>query len=202
MGEISGIVLAGGQSTRLQRDKTLLRLDDEWLLESIVNLLAALSDDVLVVTNSRDKFTDLQARPVLDSRPGMGPLGGIYSGLQAMRCERGLFLACDMPFLRPDFLQYLVQLSAGFDVVIPRIGCNTEPLQATYNRACIEPIAAVLDHGERRVVSFFPRVRVRYVDEAEIDVFDPQRVSFLNINTPEDLHRAEQLLRRDQAACH
>jgi molybdopterin-guanine dinucleotide biosynthesis protein A len=193
----SAIILAGGQSQRLGTDKALLELDGKWLLERIVNTLASLSNDLLVIANDEEKFAQLPVRLIPDARPGTGPLGGIYSGLQAMRHERGLFVACDMPLLNPALLQYMIQLSADFDVVIPRIAGNTEPLHAVYSKACVRPIAKVLDGGELRVIAFFPQVRVRYVEHNEIDVLDPEHLSFFNINTPDDLKRAQQSVCRE-----
>lgn len=196
MPEISAVVLAGGKSQRLGMDKSLLVLDGEWLLQRIVSQLATLSSDVLVVATDGEKLASLRVPIIPDACPGMGPLGGIYSGLRAMRFERGLFVACDMPFLNLPLLRYMIQLSPQFDVVIPRVGDKTEPLHAVYSKACLQPIADLLDRGQRRVIHFFDCVRVRYVEADEIEVFDPDHLSFLNINTPSDLQRAQALLRQ------
>ena len=200
MPDISAVVLAGGKSQRLGMDKSLLRFEGEWLLQRILNQLAALSVDRLVVANDAQKLAPLNVPVVPDARAGMGPLGGIYSGLQAMRCERGLFVACDMPLLNLPLLQYMVRLSPQFDVVIPRVGDETEPLHAIYSKACLQPIADLLDRGQRRVIHFFDRVRVRYIEPQEIETFDPAHLSFFNINTPADLQRAQELSHLDGRA--
>lgn len=194
--QVSAVILAGGRSRRLGVDKALLKLNGEWLLERIANALARLTDDLLVVVDDRHKLGHLCLRTVADVQPGLGPLGGIYSGLQAMRHERGLLVACDMPLLDLNLLRYMVSLSSDFDVVIPRIGDNVEPLHAVYSKACVAPIAELLQQGDLRIVHFFPRVRVRYVERAEIDAFDPQHWSFFNINTVDDLDSARQLIHR------
>jgi molybdopterin-guanine dinucleotide biosynthesis protein A len=155
-----------------------------------------LSADVLVVANDGEKLASLKVPVIPDARPGMGPLGGIYSGLQSMHCERGLFVACDMPLLNLPLLQYMIQLSPAFDVVIPRVGDETEPLHAIYSKACLRPMADLLDRGQRRVIHFFDRVRVRYIEPKEIGLFDPEHLSFFNINTPADLLQAQELIRR------
>lgn len=195
MREISAVVLAGGKSRRLGIDKSLLKVNGEWLLERILHTLASLSDDLVVVANGRPEFAQLPARVVPDALPGMGPLGGIYTGLQAMLHPRGFFVACDMPFLNLPLLRYMILLSADFDVVIPSIAGQTEPLHAIYSKVCIEPIEKLLHHNQLRIVYFLPSVRVRYVTENEIDVFDPEHLSFFNINTPEDLAKVEKLNR-------
>ncbi len=194
--EVSAVILAGGRSRRLGVDKALLKLDGERLLKRIASVLSSLSDDTLVVVDDRDKLGHLGLRTVADVQRGLGPLGGIYSGLRAMRHERGLFVACDMPLLNLSLLRYMVSLSGDFDVVIPRIGDNVEPLHAIYSKACAAPIAELLERGDLRIVHFFPQVRVHYVDRAEIDAFDPQHWSFFNINTADDLKRARQLIDR------
>lgn len=193
---MSAVVLAGGRSTRLQQDKALLKLDSEWILEGILRKLALLSDDVLVVGGDQEKLRPLGVPIIPDARPGAGPLGGIYSGLQKMHYEHGLFVACDMPLLSLPLLQYMIELSPEFDVVIPRIGDNVEPLHAVYSKACLRPMHEQLDRGERRVVCFHPGVRIRYVERHEISPFDPQRVSFFNINTPQDLELARRILQQ------
>jgi molybdopterin-guanine dinucleotide biosynthesis protein A len=194
MPEVSAVILAGGRSRRLGVDKALLKLDGEWVLARIANALASLSDDLLAVIDDQDKVGHPGLRTVADMLRGLGPLGGIYSGLRAMRHEHGLFVACDMPLLDLNLLRYMVSLSINFDVVIPRIGDNVEPLHAVYSKACTTPVADLLERGDLRIVHFFPRVRVRYVEQAEIDAFDPQHWSFFNINTAHDLKRARQLI--------
>lgn len=172
--EISAIVLAGGQRQRLGDDKALLRLGHEWLLEQILLKLSVLSQDVSIVSYDGGKLERFGARVVPDMVQGLGPLGGIYSGLRAMRHARGLFVACDMPFLNLELLRYMVLLSRDFDVVIPRIGEFVEPLHGIYGATCLGPMATALACPQRRVVRFLPDVRVRYIEEHESSAFDPQ----------------------------
>ena len=189
-------MLAGGKSRRLGTDKSLLQIDGEWLLESILRQLATLSQDVLIVAADGEKLPRLGVRVVPDVFPGRGPLGGIHAGLQAMLHPRGLVVACDMPLLNLALLRYMILVSDGYDVVIPRIGQYIEPLHAIYHKACVPHIVDALDHGQHRPAGFLDQVRVRYVDREEIETFDPQHLSFLNINGPDDLEAAERLLRR------
>jgi len=191
--DISVAVLTGGRSQRLGTDKVLLRLHGEWLLERILNSLAVLSNDVFIVGNDRPEFEALEVRVVADDPAGQGPLGGIYSGLKAMRHPRGLFVACDMPLLNLPLLRYMILLSADFDAVVPAVGDLIEPLHAIYSQACIRPIEELLQRGEMRVSGFLAHVRVRRVTEDELSLFDPQHLSFFNINTAADLDLAQRL---------
>ncbi len=199
--QVSAVILAGGQSRRLGRDKALLEVEGHPLLTRTVHTLTALSDDLIVVTNhaARYRALTLPVRFVADVRPGTGSLMGIYSGLQAARYPYALAVACDMPFLNQALLRYLLSLAGDYDVVIPRYGGLPEPLHAVYSRACLPAMWRVLEKGKRQIVAFFDRVKVRWVEEAEIAPFDPQGLSFLNINTPQDWEQVQQMLKPSAA---
>jgi molybdopterin-guanine dinucleotide biosynthesis protein A len=191
---VSAIILAGGQSTRLGRDKSLLPLDGEPLLAHVVHRLSLLSDDRIVVTNDPARYESLAlpARLVPDERPGVGALMGLYSGLKAAHHPYALVVACDMPFLNLSLLRYMASLIEGYDVVVPHLDGYFEPLYAIYSKACLPAIERVLAQGRRQIIAFFDQVRVRRVAESEIDRFDPAHASFLNVNTPEDWAYARQ----------
>ena len=190
---ISCIVLAGGEGKRLGTDKAFLQIGGRVLIEGIVEKMARIGDEVIIVTNSPQRYGYLEARVVGDVYPGKGALGGIYSGLRAAHSHHSLVVACDMPFLDLRLLRYMILLSPGQDVVIPRVGELTEPLHAIYSRRCLQPIERVLAGGSLKIIDFFPEVRVRYIEEQEIKLFDPQCLSFFNINTPADLEKARNL---------
>jgi len=193
---VSGIVLAGGHSSRLSMDKSFVNVNGQPLIERIVAKLARLSDDVIIVTNSPEKYDHLEVGLVGDIYPGKGSLGGIYSGLRATANAYSLVVACDMPFLDLNLLRYMILLARGHDVVIPRVGGLPEPLHAIYSKSCLEPIDSLLARGGLKIVDFFSEVRVRYVEEDEVDIFDPQHLSFFNVNTPNDLEEMKKLARR------
>ena len=192
----SAIVLAGGQSRRLGREKALLEIAGQPLLARTVHTLAPLSDDIVVVTNQPARYANLNlpVRFVPDDQAGVGSLMGIYSGIKAVRHPWALAVACDMPFLNADLLRYMLSLTPGYDVVIPHLPEGLEPLHAIYNHRCRSPMGRLLAQGHRKIIAFFPEVRVRYVTEEEIDLFDPQRRSFINVNTPQDWERVQRML--------
>jgi molybdopterin-guanine dinucleotide biosynthesis protein A len=193
---ISAIILAGGQSIRLGEDKSLLLLAGEPLLARVVRLLSVLSDDLLVITNDASRYESLvlPARLLPDERPGVGVLMGLYSGLKAARHAQALAVACDMPFLNLSLLRYMVPLAEGYDVVVPHADGFLEPLHALYGRGCLPAMRRALERGRRQIVSFFDEVRVRRVEQAEVDRFDPQHLSFVNVNTAQDWTRVQALL--------
>jgi molybdopterin-guanine dinucleotide biosynthesis protein A len=192
----SVVILAGGHSSRLGRDKSMLPVNRQPLVARTVHALSALSEDLVIVTNDPGRFEalSLPARLVPDEQRGIGALMGVYSGLRAIRHPRALVVACDMPFLSLPLLRYMLTLTSGHDVVIPRLNEFLEPLHAIYSKGCLPPIKRLLDQGRRQIMAFFPEVRVRYVEEEEVNCFDPQHLSFLNVNTAEDWQRVQGLL--------
>ncbi len=194
---VSCIVLAGGRSSRLGVDKAFLEIGGKPIVERVVKRMTAIADEVLLVTNTPEQFAYLGLRMVRDVQPGQGVLGGLYSGLLVAGNDYSLVVACDMPFLDLKLLRYMVLLTPEQDVVIPCVGDMLEPLHAIYSRSCLKPIERALSCGERRVVGFFPEVRVRYVDQREVDILDPRHLSFFNINTPQDLDQARKLAQEE-----
>jgi molybdopterin-guanine dinucleotide biosynthesis protein A len=186
-------ILAGGRSSRMGTDKAFVRVLGRPLIEDILAQLAGLGSETLIVTNRPDDYAYLQIPLFGDVLPDKGALGGLYSALHAATQRHVLCIACDMPFVVRPLLDYLISLIPEGDAIVPRLGGEAEPFRAIYARDCLAPIRAALDAGRMRVISFFPAVRVRYVDEAEIDRFDPRRLSFFNVNTPADLEQARHL---------
>ncbi len=200
--DISCIVLAGGKGLRLGRDKTSEAVGGLDLLHRAVSDVALLDSEIIMVTATEHtfpKFSDCpKFRAVADVYPGKGPLGGIYTGLIASNTLYNLVVACDMPFLNQDLLRYMLQLTAGFDVVVPRIGSMVEPLHAIYSKRCLPAMQRMLEENNLSVAQLLSMVKTRYVEADEIDRFDPLHLSFFNINTEADLKKAQGLLKERQ----
>jgi molybdopterin-guanine dinucleotide biosynthesis protein A len=195
---MTSIVLAGGKGTRLGKDKLLELVGGRPLLQRVVDSLGPISKRILVVIAQGQKCPPLQATQtevttVPDIYPGRGALGGIYTGISASDSRRSLVMAADMPFLNPDLLQHLVSVATDFDVVMPRINGQIEPLHAVYSRDCLPAIREQIESSQLQIRVFLDKVRVRYVEEAEIDRFDPRHLSFYNVNTPDDLTKAQEI---------
>ena len=191
----AGIVLAGGRSSRMGQDKALLRAGGgSPLVSLVVDRLRALVGEVIVVSSDGARLGDLQARIVPDVYADAGPLSGIYSGLLATERQRALVAACDMPFLNPRLLSFLLHLPGDHDVVLPRLASGfLEPLHAVYSQSCREVFRRQLEAGRYSAIGYLDQVRVRYVDEAELREYDPDLRSFFNVNTRADLQRAERM---------
>ena len=195
---ITSVVLAGGKGRRLGKDKLQEVVGGRPLLQRVIDSLSQISERILVVTAQGQRLPAIQAKQskvasVPDIYPGRGALGGIYTGLTAAKSQYGLVVAADMPFLNPDLLQHLVTVAPGFDVVMPRIDGEIEPLHAVYSRDCLPAIQEQIERNQLQIRIFLERVRVRYVELAEVDMFDPRHMSFFNVNTPEDLTKAQEI---------
>lgn len=187
----SGVVLAGGASRRMGHNKAFLELGGRPLIEIVLERVWVVAVEVIVVTNTPQRYAHLAARLVSDIYPGVGVLGGMHGGLMAATCDHALIVGCDMPFLNPSLLAYLASLAPHYDVVVPWVDSLLEPLHAIYSRSCLPLIETEIGAGRWQAFSFYPRARVRYVKRDEIAHFDPELLSLRNINTPEDWQEVE-----------
>lgn len=186
---LSAIVLSGGESRRMGTDKALVSFGGRPLISRVVDTLRALSDDIVIASDRTGVYDGLAARVVPDLRPGCGPLGGIGGGLAGVRHDLALVVACDMPFLSPDFLALLAAKARGRDGAVPMKGGQYEPLHAVYRRSCLPAIERRIGAGDFQAFSFFPDVRIRAVPEAEWRRVDPDGRSLVNLNSADELER-------------
>ncbi len=195
---VSAIVLAGGLSRRLGRDKALEPFGGEPLISRVIGRLATLTDETVVVVNSKARAAELplpaNAKTAVDIYPDSGSLGGIFTGLTAASNEWGFVVACDMPFLNTALIKHILSLRQGHDAVVPMLEGYPEPTHSAYSKACLPHIERRLEAGQLRIARFFDDVRVRYVQDDEVDALDAGRLSFFNVNTPDDLAHALSLV--------
>jgi molybdopterin-guanine dinucleotide biosynthesis protein A len=191
---LSGIVLAGGQSRRLGRDKAVEPVQGQPLIQRVVERVRQVSRETVIVVADQDRGDalplDKEARIALDIYPGKGSLGGIFSGLSAAQEAWGVVVACDMPFLNLDLLRYMASLREEVDAVVPVLEGRPEPTHSLYSKACLPHIEARLKANDLKISGFFDEVRVKYVPEEDVARFDPDYLSFFNINSPADLDKA------------
>ena len=192
--DMSAIVLAGGMSRRLGRDKALETVGGEPLISRVIGRLSSLSRQTVVVVNDLTRASALplpeSATVAVDLYPGKGSLGGIFTGLSASEHPWGLVVACDMPFLSTGLLTYMLSLRDGYDAVVPLLEGRPETTHAVYSKSCLPNIERRLQADDLKIARFFDEVRVRFVPQDDVDRLDPDHLSFFNINTQEDLDRA------------
>lgn len=189
------IILAGGAGKRMPGDKAFMEVAGRRVIDIQLEILDGLFGEMLIVTNTArvKQLAALESRGVrVVEEPvgGKGPLGGILSGLMLSGSEENFVLACDMPFIKRDAAQFVVECLAGFQVAVPRTPEGLEPLHAAYNRSCQPVISRQLDEGNLKVTDFYARVALYEIPWDELKRFDPEERLLLNINSPEDMKRA------------
>jgi len=196
-GTVSGVILAGGASSRLHEhlgglpDKGLLPLGAATVLEAGLGKLTCVFDDVVLVSDKALPGLD-GVRQVGDliRRRARNALAGMHAGLSAAPGTQALIVAGDMPFISEKLIRFLLTQTDGTDVVIPRVDGFLQPLLAVYDRACLPHMTAQLRRDNYRIFDFFGQVRVRTVEEPVIRRYDPNLLSFFNINTWADYQQA------------
>ena len=185
---VTGVILAGGRSSRMGSNKALLPYRGGLFIEAIYRQLAALFPEVLLITNTPAQYDFLPCRKAGDIYPDMGALAGLHSGLYHSNTPHIFAVACDMPYLDDRLIRYLIGQRHKGDLVIPEGEGGVEPLHAVYAKGCLPHMEAALQGGRRRIVSFFDQVQLVTIESGISAVFDPGFRSFSNINTPDDYY--------------
>ena len=188
--DATAVILAGGKSSRMGRPKALLPFDDEPLIAHIVRDLKRIFAEAVVVAAPDQELPPLPVALVRDQVAYQGPVSGIYHGLKAAATEVCFVTSCDAPFLNLALISHLLSQISDFDVVVPFWQERCQPLHAIYRRSVAPLLREQLDRGELRPISLYPKVRTREIYENELRRFDPEGLSFLNMNTPEDYQAA------------
>lgn len=182
----TGILLAGGKSSRMNKNKAFLELEGRPLVERSLAVLQTVFTEVLISSNKPELFVRYEVPVIQDEILERGPLEGLYQGLKSATNEWVFFVACDMPFLRGEVIRFLSTLISKHDVVVPRLQSGLHPLHAFYHRRCLSAIKNNLEASRLKIIDFYPTCSVRYVEETELQAFSGLSKVFSNVNTPED----------------
>ena len=185
--DLTGIILSGGKSARMGKNKAFIEIEGTPIVDRIHGLFKDLFKEIIIVTNQKELFTNVDAKIYIDIFPNRGVLGGLYTGLFFSSFEHSFCVACDMPFLKRSVIEFLISKRSNFDVVVPRTKDGLEPLHAIYSKRCLEPIRRLLEQGRSKVIDLYAMVKVKTIEENEFFAMDPKKESFINVNTPEDL---------------
>ncbi len=188
--DATAVVLTGGKSSRMGRPKALLPFDDEPLIAHVVRRLGRIFAETVVVAAPDQELPPLPVALVRDEVAYQGPVSGIYHGLRAATKEVCFVTSCDAPFLNLMLISHLLSQIADWDVVVPFWQERFQPLHAVYRRSVAPLLREQLERSELRPISLYPKVRTREIHEVEVRRFDPEGLSFLNMNTPEDYQAA------------
>jgi len=191
---ISGILLAGGKNSRMGTNKAFLEIDGIRLIDRTLDIYRQLFSDIIIVTNDPLAYLEFpDASVVTDIYKGKGPLGGIYTGLFYARNNYAFACPCDMPFLRTDFIDYLIERMGKHDIIVPELPEGYQPLHAIYSRNCLPNIKRLLMLDKLKITGFYRDMRVLSIGEEKVKPFNPDGRLFRNLNTPEDLSEAKSL---------
>ncbi len=197
MPSLTVAIIAGGKSSRMGTDKSFAPLLGRPLIEHVIARAADLGQqETILITNRPEDYAHLKLPMFTDILPDRGSLGGIYTALHYSQSVDTFCIACDMPFINPDLMRYMIELRTGgsYDVIVPKVDDHPQGLHAIYGKACLGPIRERIDAGQLKVIGFYDRVRVRYLEPAEYARFDPHGLVFHNVNTPEELQVAQQIM--------
>lgn len=200
-GSVSGVLLAGGKSLRMGRDKRLLEVGGTPLFSCVLGVLDGVFDEVLVsVAETAEGLPAGRYRVVPDLMLGCATLGGLYSALQASQTEWIFAVACDMPLVNPQLVRHLLAMRAENDYVMPMLSTGPQPMLACYRKTCLPMLHQRLQKKDLRLHGLLEDESLRgtLVQEAELMRIDPQLRSFLNINTPADFEMVRKLLGSSQ----
>jgi molybdenum cofactor guanylyltransferase len=189
---IATFILAGGGSSRMGMDKGLLEVDEVPLIVRTVRLMNAVAG-VATVVGRPETYQQLGLRAIGDDWPGCGPLGGMATALRASDAEWNLIVACDLPYLTRQWLEFLARRAreSAADAVVPMNERGAEPLCAMYRSSCEPAIRGALEQGTRKVTDGLTHIRVEYLEPAEWKCFDSDGLLFKNMNTPADYVEAK-----------
>lgn len=190
--EKGAIILAGGDSKRLGQPKALLDFNGQSLIEKMVDLLKRSFHQITLVTDRPELYKGLPVKITGDLIVDQvkSPLRGIHAGLNASALPYQFVVACDMPYLNLELIDYMEGFASGQDAVVPRIGRYYQPLHAIYHRSCIAVIEKQIQLENYKITDFYAKIKVHFIDETEIKRFDPEQRSFININTWDDYRQA------------
>ena len=183
--DITGVILVGGKSSRMGRDKALLPLYGANLLDKVLDTLRSGLQHVILVGDHPERFEGYGLNIYPDIFPGSS-LGGLYTALSRAETPYIFASACDLPFASPSILRLILSLGEGFDAVVPLNGNYPEPLFALYHKNCLEPMKELLDARNYRIYDFYSQVRIRYVTPEEIASVGGTGRAFLNVNTSKE----------------
>jgi molybdopterin-guanine dinucleotide biosynthesis protein A len=191
----SGVILAGGLSTRYGgENKAFLRVGGMRILDRLFAVYTELFEEIIIVTNHPLEFLDWDALIVTDVFPVRSSLTGIHAGLFYASHPFAFFSACDTPFLKKELVEtVLISLEPEIDLVIPQTGAGLEPLCAAYSRRCLKAAEEHIHQNTFKIQLALSEKRAKPIPEEVLRKKDPELLSFFNVNSPEDLARAEQL---------
>ena len=193
----SGVILSGGLSTRFNgQNKAFIKVGGQRILDRLYAIFSELFDEIILVTNDPLQFVEWDLTIVSDIFPLRSSLTGIHTGLFYMKNPFAFFSACDTPFLRKDLVEILLEnIDRNIDLIMPETAAGMEPLCAIYSKRCLNTAEHHIRQNKFKIQRALGNHRLKKIPETALRAKDPDLRSFFNINTPQDLTRAEEIVK-------
>jgi len=189
--DCTAIILAGGDSRRMGRDKVMLPFANQPLIQSVIEVVQPLFP--VTILSVREHRPEISLPQVCDRQADGGPLIGLLSALSDITTSWAFVVGCDMPFVSSDLVRQLAMQRAKQQAVVPVVQGHIQPLSAFYARSCVPFMRASYALGDKSLLGAIQHLRVRYVDEGQMVGADPELRSFFDLDTLQDLAMAQQL---------
>ncbi len=192
---VTGIILAGGKSSRMGTEKGLQELCGKPLITYAIRVLSGFCSEI-IISSSSDAYQSFSFEVVADEFPGIGPMGGIYSALKHSKTEKNLVLSCDLPFVSEELMSFILENSAGYQVAVPWLGNqHYEPLCGFYNISLLDRIESYIQNGNYKLPDLFEEISInRLIISSSLEFYKEHL--FLNVNSKSDLATAENVMSR------
>jgi molybdopterin-guanine dinucleotide biosynthesis protein A len=194
----TGVILAGGLGTRFDgKNKALLQIRGKTILQYIYEVYEALFDEIILVTNNPLEYLDWDLEIVTDIFSIRSSMTGIHAGLFYAGHPYAFVTACDTPFVKKQLVEtVLAGINGNTEWIIPRTSLGMEPMCAVYSKQCLQNMETCLRNKKFKIQKCLRKVPTKIISEKKLLEIDPELISFFNINTPEDLCRAEAMVQR------
>ena len=196
----TGVILSGGLNTRFDGvNKALVSVGGRLIIDRLLEVFSDIFDDIILVTNHPEQFLKWDVTIVTDVIDQRSSLTGIHTGLFYSSSPYAFFSACDTPFLKKELVGILLaNVEPKIDIVMPETAAGFEPLCAVYSKRCLKPAEDHLKANKLKIQWALRSSRIKIIGENQIRQVDPELRSFFNINTPEDLAKAEAMVAQNK----
>ncbi len=188
--KVIGFINAGGKSKRFGQDKSLYIFEDKPMIQHVYEALEPVFTNISIL-GDKNKYNFMDIKVYEDIIPDLGPIGGLYTALKNSDNRKIFLIACDMPFVNPEFIQYMTEITGDYDIVIPVVNGKYEPLHAIYSPECLPVVEEMIRDNKLKLTGMFGKLNTREVNEEEMLFYDDPEKMFCNINYIEEVETSE-----------
>ncbi len=192
----SGVILAGGKSTRMKFNKAFAYIGGQPVVQIILDKFKLFFDETIIISNEPKLYEDLGFAVYPDVFAGMGPVAGIHSALYHAGSDKIFVMGCDMPFMNMDLVKFLFDKLEDYECVVPELDSHLQPLSAVYSKKCLPVLAQCLENDKLKLIRVFEELYTRVITDKEMECFGNTREIFMNVNDQAALEIAQQIAGR------